>query len=112
MEVGRLADLVEDGAERIERGHRVLEDHRHISAPDALHLPWAFLHQVFAIELDDATDDPARRGKEAKNRVTGRRFAAPRLPHQAQRLSLREAETHPIHRFHHTLATEPDEVRA
>jgi hypothetical protein len=38
MQSDRLADLASDGVERIERGHRLLEDHRDLVAADLLHL--------------------------------------------------------------------------
>ena len=50
----RLADLVTDAHQRVERAHRVLEHHRHRSTPDRAHLPVGAVEQLLAPEADRA----------------------------------------------------------
>src|SRR5262245_46917791 len=57
----RLADLATDREERIERGHRLLEDHGDVVAADALHSALIDFEQVPALEADCPADDTARR---------------------------------------------------
>src|SRR6266545_4280727 len=46
----RLPHLHPDGEHRIERAHRVLQDHRDLLAADPLHLALALDDQVLAVE--------------------------------------------------------------
>ena len=46
VELQRLHQLVADGVDRVERGHRVLKDHRDVVAPDPPHLRVGELDQV------------------------------------------------------------------
>ena len=56
----RLHELVSDGVDRIQRSHRILEDHGDLAAADALHLVLAEFEEVLSVELDPAGDDLAR----------------------------------------------------
>ncbi len=58
----RFADLVADGEQRIERGHRVLQDHGDALAAHAAHFRLRLVEKVLAFEHHAATDD-ARRGR-------------------------------------------------
>ncbi len=48
----RLGDLAADGQDRVERGHRFLEDHRDVVAADGAHLGRRQIEQVAALETD------------------------------------------------------------
>jgi hypothetical protein len=62
MKLHRLADLSADGEHRIERRHRLLENHRDVVAADRAHLRFVEPEQIAApIELDRTADDPAGR---------------------------------------------------
>src|SRR6266850_8133381 len=50
MRAQRLGDLEPDRKARIERGHRLLEDHRHVAADDFPALARAELAQIATIE--------------------------------------------------------------
>ena len=50
MDEQRLHDLQADRQDRIERGHRLLEDHRDVAAADLAHLLVGELEQVAAVE--------------------------------------------------------------
>src|SRR5215204_3538225 len=75
-----LGDLLADGEHRVERRHRLLEDHRDpvpADSPDVL-LPER--QQVAPLEQHAAPRfDAARRAYEAQHRERGHRLAAPRL---------------------------------
>ena len=57
MQPQRLGDLVADRQHRIERGHRLLKDHRDLVAANVPHLGFFELHQILSLEGDDTADD-------------------------------------------------------
>ena len=59
MQPGRLADLPADLKHGVERGHRVLEDHRDLPSPNLPHLVFAELGEVLALEHHFAAHDLA-----------------------------------------------------
>src|SRR5216684_4490600 len=61
VQAPRLDDLVAHREERVERGHGVLEDHRHALAPDGAHLGIGLVEKVLALEADGPGHDPRRR---------------------------------------------------
>ena len=61
VERDRLGDLVADGEDRVERGHRLLEDHRDRVAADVSDIVLVDQRQqVAVVEQDLARDDLAR----------------------------------------------------
>ena len=85
-----IASLIwlSDREQRIERRHRLLEDHRDVVAANALHLRFAQTEQVRALEADRAADDaPGRAGDEAQDRQRRDALAAARLADDAQRFA-------------------------
>jgi len=56
-------------------------------AANPAHLGLALLHQILALELDAAAHDAAARGKQANDRVTGRRLAATGFSDEAEGFS-------------------------
>src|SRR5260370_953574 len=76
----RLADLPADRQYRVERGHRLLKDHRDVVAAHVAHFSFAELAQVAPGEADHPRDDaPGRRRDEAQDRQRGDALAAARL---------------------------------
>ena len=59
VDVEHFGDLVADFHDRIECGHRLLEDHRNAVAADAPHLGGRFLQEIIAFE-----QRASRRGSE------------------------------------------------
>ena len=57
----RLGDLPADRQHRVQRGHRLLEDHRDLVAAHLAHLGFAEVEQVAPGETDRAGDDAAGR---------------------------------------------------
>ena len=59
VDLQRLGDLAADLHHRVERRHRVLEDHRHLLAPHAAHRLAVEVADLAALELDAAAADGA-----------------------------------------------------
>ena len=96
-----FGDLVADAPDRVEAGHRVLEDHGDLYATDALHLAFGERQQVPAVEADLAAGDvPGGRGDQAQDGAAQHRFAAARFAHDAQRLAARQGDGHVLVRQH------------
>ena len=92
-----LGDLLADREERVQRGHRLLEDHRDVVAADRLHLGSVSAEQVAAVEADRAADDAARRvGDQAQDRQRGHALAAAGFADDAQRLAGAQREGHAV----------------
>ncbi len=88
----RLDHLHVDAQDRIERHHRVLEDHRHAVAA---HVALRFriqCPQVDAVEDDAAADDSSGRIDQAHERITGHRLAGARLAYEPQHLAAIDGE--------------------
>ena len=107
----RLRDLRPDRQRRVQRGHRVLEDHRDLAAAHVLELPLAQLRQVTAVVEDGAGDDLGRWLRDqAHDRERGDRLAAAGLADDPERLALLDREADPVDGTDDALAGE--EVRA
>jgi hypothetical protein len=111
VEERRFRHLPEDREERVQRGHRVLEDHGDPAAADAPQLALALPRQILALEEDTASDDAAGAGQKPDDGETRRRLAAPRFADEAECLALAQGEADPIHRLDDTSAAEGEEVR-
>ena len=105
MQADRLDDLVARRLDRIEAGHRFLEDHRDGVAAHGAHLGFGQVEQVPAFEEDLAARDPAGRTRhQPHDGERGHRLAAARFAHDAQRLAWRERERDTVHGREHTAA--------
>ena len=92
-----LADLAPDRHHRVERGHRLLEDHRDFVAADPPHLGLAEREQVTPGKADRPRDDPARRrGDEAQHGQGGDALAAAGLADDGEGFSGHHPERHPV----------------
>src|SRR2546425_10861385 len=75
-----LRELAPDGEHRVQRGHRLLEDHRDLAAADPPHLLVGERQEVPALEADPARHDPAGgRRDEAHDGERADALAAARL---------------------------------
>ena len=93
MQADRLGDLVADPHHRVERGHRLLEDHRDAVAADRAHLVFVEAEKIGAFEHDGAADDLARRVRhQAHDRKRGHALAAAGLADDGQRLAATDVE--------------------
>ena len=101
MHVDRLRYLQADGQRRIERGHRLLEDHRDLVAAHRADAGIVELQQIDTVEQDFAALDPARRVRDQpQHRQRGDAFAGSGLAHNRERLAGIEMERHAIDRGH------------
>jgi hypothetical protein len=99
VEPHRLQDLVTDREDRVERRHRLLEDHADPAAADLAHARLGHRHQVLAVEEDPAAHDLARRDREEPHHgERGDRFPAAALPHHPHGLAGPRVERHAVHR--------------
>src|SRR5215475_748671 len=93
MQPHGFADLVADPDHRIERGHRLLEDHGDAIAADLAHLGFVEGEQVGTLEQDLAADDaPGRVGYETHDRERTDALAAAGLADDRQRLAALDVE--------------------
>ena len=70
VQAQRLDDLRAHGMHRIERGHRFLEDHRDLAAPDRAQLRQRQAHQVLPAKTD-FPGDPCLRRQQAQQGQRG-----------------------------------------
>ena len=81
----RLGDLVADAVEGVQRGLRVLEDHRHRAAADLLELARRGADDLLPVEHDAAGHHRALGVVQAEHGHAGDGLARARLPHDGQR---------------------------
>ena len=96
MRADRLDQVLVDALQRVERCHRVLEDHRDVPPSDLGHLSLTLLHEVLAVEPNLTTHDLARLRYQAHDRAAHCRLAARRLAYQAQCLPSADGQVHVI----------------
>ena len=88
-----VLDLMADLADRIERGARVLEDHRDFAAAQIAHLAFAARRATsMPVKRDRALGDPPGPVENAHHRIGGDRFARAGLADDAERLALGDAD--------------------
>ena len=92
-----VLDLVADLADRVERGARVLEDHRDFAAAQVAHLVFARGLDVDAGEHHRALGDPAGAVEDAHHRIGRHRLAGAGLADDAERLALGDGDVDVLH---------------
>ena len=106
----RLGHLVADREQRVQRGHRVLQDHGDALAAHVAHLGVGFLQQVLALEQHPAAGDPRRRRQQAQDGERQRALARTGLADDAQRLAGVDAQRDLVDRAHDPRAPRRDIV--
>ncbi len=93
MQRDRLDDLIADRVDRIERGHRLLKDHRDLFAAQPSHLVLGERKQIAPLERESPrrAPDPAA-GNQPQDRQRRHRFAAPALADQGHRLARKNGD--------------------
>ena len=91
VDAEHLADLVADGAQRVERRHRLLEDHRDAGAAHLAHVGFIDLRQIAPLEQDAAAIDRDAAGQEPHHGIRHHRFAGAGLADHADDLVRRQA---------------------
>ena len=84
VETDRLRDLIADREDRVERRHRLLEDHRDAGATHRAHLGLRDGEKIAAVEAHLAADDAARRRHEPHQRECRDALPAPRFTDEAE----------------------------
>ena len=97
VQVENLRHLTSDAMHRVERGHRLLENHADLAAADFANLRVAGVDEVAAFEIHMAAEDLARRLREqADDRHGGDAFPATGLADDADGLAGGHRERHLI----------------
>ena len=95
-----------DRQNRVERHHRVLEDHGNFLAPDGAHLLGRAPDKVPALEQDFAASHAPRRVDQPEDGETGDRLARAGLADKSQNLAAADLEGHAVDRLGDTVAGE------
>ena len=92
----RFSDLPADRHQRVERGGRFLEDHRHHVTADRRHPGLVEPRDVASLELDRAGAPVRDRRQQAHDGARRQALAAAALAHQCQRLAATDRKAQPI----------------
>jgi hypothetical protein len=102
-----LDQLISDGNDRIERCHRILEDHRDVLAPHPLHLSVGQGSEVTAHEADGTADNPCGRFRQqAHHRQRRERLATSGLTDDRHGLAGPDRQRQPVDRRQHAAPRE------
>ena len=103
MNFEHLHDLIAHRVARIERGHRILEDHGNVLADDLAALPGRQLQQRLAVEVKRVGGDACLCVEQTHDGHHRDRFARPRFAHDAQHLARVHRQAHAFNRMEATL---------
>ena len=95
----RFHDLRADGEHRVQRRHRLLEDHADVAAADRLHLPFGQADEIAAEERDSARFDAGGRREQPHDRERRDAFAGAAFADDAERAAVLELEREIIDGF-------------
>ena len=87
MNEERLHDLKPDPEDRVQRGHRLLENHRHVMTADAAHLFVGEFQEVATVEIDRAGRDLGRLRKQTHDREGRNGFSRARFTNDGDHLA-------------------------
>jgi hypothetical protein len=105
----RLGELVAHAEERVQRGQRVLEDHRDLLAADLTHLLVGEREQVAPLEEHLAAHARVVEAREPHDGEAGDALARARLAHDAQRAPLLDRVGDAVDGLHDAVVgVEPD----
>ena len=98
MRLDGLDHLLLDREDRVQAGHRILEDHRDVRPADASKLLLPEYDQVLTLEHDPTSFDPAGRlGQEADYGEVRDALTAARLANKPEALTLVDLECDAVH---------------
>jgi hypothetical protein len=100
----RLGDLLADGVDRIERGHRLLEHQGHHAAAQRLARALVEAVHVAALHEHLAAHARARPLVESEDRPEGDALAGARFAQEREHLARLEREGDVVHRAHRAVA--------
>src|SRR6185437_1513754 len=107
-----LGDLPADRRQRIERGHRLLEDHANAVAAQRAHLGRRGVLYLLAVEHDPAAAERQGAFQQAHDRERGDALAAARFAHQPERFAAADLERDVLGRIVDGLPTGEGDVQA
>ena len=90
-------DLLTAGEDRIQRRHRVLEDHRDAAAAQLAQGRLGHLQQVGAVEQNLAARDPCIGWQKVENTQRHQCLAATAFAHETEDFTLLDVEGHTVH---------------
>ncbi len=94
-------DLESDRKHRVQRCHRILEDHRDLAPPHLSHLLFFEFHKIAIIKHNTVGYNfPWRLRDQPHHREHRHALPAPALPDDAQRLPLTHIKRDPVHRMY------------
>ncbi len=96
MSLEHLGHLQAHRDDRVERAHRILEDHRDVAAANVAQLVLRQRSHVHSVERDGSGDVAAALGQQSHDRERRDALAAARLSDQADRLSRVDVEGHTV----------------
>jgi hypothetical protein len=102
MAARALGELVADRVGRVQRGHRLLENHRHPTPAQRVHARTPGGEQVDAVQMQVGGAAARRSRQQVHQRQRGHRLAAAGLAHQADGLAALDGEIHAAHRMQAT----------
>ena len=92
MLLDRLDDLVADRVGRVERSHRLLEDHREPRTAQVAEQMWIEVQQIAPLEQDPPADLRILRRQQAHDGQRRDALAAARLAHQTESPALAQRQ--------------------
>jgi hypothetical protein len=95
-----LGDLAPDAVHRVQRGHRVLEDHRDLLAADLAQIVLARADELGPAQLRRAGELGVGRLRQAEQRHRRHRLARAGLAHDGEHLALAQVERHLVDGVH------------
>lgn len=102
MQKKNLAQLSADRLDRIEGGHRLLEDHADAAAADATHFLWWKRREIPAVKQDLAAPNLAHRlWQQPHDRQRGHTLAAARFADDAKRAAPADRKADAVDRGEH-----------
>jgi hypothetical protein len=99
VELDRLDELAPDRVDRVQRRHRVLEDHRDVVSPDVSQALLRHRQEVLALEECLAARHGVAARVEAHDRQARDALPAARFAHDSERLALLDLEVHAVDGF-------------
>ncbi len=96
MQAQHFFDLETDGVARVQRGHRVLEDHGQVFADDLPTLTVAEREHVLAVEVQGVGSDDPRVFDQAHQRHHGHGLTRTRLANDGQDFALLHGNVEPV----------------
>ncbi|MPM69333.1 hypothetical protein SDC9_116278 [bioreactor metagenome] len=97
MEAEYFHQLFSDRKDRVERGHRLLKDHRYLVSPDGPHLRFAQIQQIGPVKQHSPGDDPGGRLDKPHYGKGRHRLSAAGLADDADDLSFADGEAEITH---------------